>query len=109
MAVNSDHAQAGHGGWIIYYPGPRIVVTSAYVETESGRYPIRRLSAISVGYVRSYPAGKVALFTGAVELALAAPLAVAYGSVALLAAGLIAAFGLAAALLVDGHRNPSWM
>ena len=110
MVLNSDTSAAGQGGWIIhYYRGPRIVVTSHYIENADGRYLVRDLRHINRVHVFSHPARTVALICGAIELALAAPLAVAYGSAALLCAGFITAFGLATAILVDGRRNPRWM
>jgi Family of unknown function (DUF6232) len=110
MVLNSDTSAAGQGGWIVhYYRGPRIVVTSRYVENAEGRYLVRDLRHINRVHVFTHPARTVALIGGAIELALAAPLAVAYGSAALLCAGFISASGLATAILVDGRRNPRWM
>jgi hypothetical protein len=109
MALNSDTSAAGQGGRVVYYRGPRIVVTSHYIENADGRYPVRDLRLINRVHVFAHPARTVALICGAIELALAAPLALAYGSAAVLCGGFITAFGLAAALLVDGRRNPRWM
>jgi hypothetical protein len=106
MAVT---AAASHGGWVVYYRGPGIVVTSQYIENADGRYLVRDLRPIYRVQVFAHPTRTVALICGAIELALAAPLAAAYGSVILLCAGFIATFGVAAALLVDGRRNPRWM
>jgi Family of unknown function (DUF6232) len=108
MALNSDTSAASQGGWV-HYRGPRIVVTSRYIENGTGRYLVRDLSLIKQVHGFAHPARMVALICGAIELVLAAPLAAAYGSAALLCAGFVSAFGLAAALLLDGRRNPRWM
>jgi Family of unknown function (DUF6232) len=109
MAVNSDASAAGQHGGFVYYRGPRIVVTNHYIENAHGRYPVRDLRLIERVHVLAHPARTVAMICGVIELALAAPLAAAYGSLILLCAGFITAFGLAAAILVDGRRNPRWM
>jgi hypothetical protein len=106
MAVTSA---ANQGGWVVYYRGPGIVVTSWYIENADGRFLVRDLRLIYRVHLFAHPTRIVALICGAIELALAAPLAAVYGSVILLCAGFIAAVGVAAALLVDGRRNPRWM
>lgn len=109
MAINSDTAAAGQSGWAVYYRSPRIVVTSQYVENADGRYPLRMLGDIDRVVVRPYPAWKIALFAGCIEVAIAIPLAIAFGAAALLCAGFIAACGVVTGTLVDGRRNPRWM
>ena len=106
MAVISA---ANQDGWVVYYRGPRIVVTSRYIENADGRYPVRDLRLIHRELVFAHPTRTVALICAAIELALAVPLAAVYGSVILLCAGMISAVGIAAALLVDGRHNPRWM
>jgi Family of unknown function (DUF6232) len=109
MAVNSDASAAGQYAGVVHYRGPRIVVTSHYIENAHGRYAVRDLRLIERVQVSAHPARTVAMISGGIELALAAPLAAAYGSAVLLGIGFISAFGLAAAILVDGRRNPQWM
>ena len=109
MAVNSDTAAAGQSGWAVYYRGPHVVVTSQYVENPDGRYPLSMLSDFDRVVVRPYPAWKIALFVGCLEVLIAVPLAIGYGSGALICAGFIAACGVAGGTLVDGRRNPRWM
>jgi hypothetical protein len=109
MTTHADVSGAGQGRSIVYYRGPRIVVTSEYIETAGGRYLIRDLKCISRLYVGAYPARTTALVFGLLELAVAAPLVAVYGSVLLLCVGLATAAGLAGALLVDLWRNPRWM
>jgi hypothetical protein len=113
MALDSGTSSAHQGGEVIYYRSPRnrprLIVTSYAVRYPDRCYPIRDLRLINQVHVFGHPARTVALICGAIELTLAAPLAVAYGSLLLLCAGLVSAFGLAAALIMDGRRNPRWM
>jgi hypothetical protein len=106
MAVISA---ADQDGWAVYYRGPGIVVTNWYIENAGGRYRIRDLRLIRREYVFAHPSRTVALICAVIELAVAAPLAAVFGSVILLCAGLVSAAGMAAALLIDGRRNPRWM
>src|SRR4051812_37682099 len=105
MALDSNTSAAGR----YFYPGPRIVVTNVYIETADGRYYLRDLVFSNVKYYYANPARTVALFCAALELLLAVPLAVMYGSVALIGAGLLAAVGVGGALLRDDRRNPRLM
>jgi hypothetical protein len=109
MAVNSRTAAPGHSGWAVYYDGPAVVVTSWYVMNTGGRYPVAHLTNIRQVHVRTHTASVAAIFTGTVEILLALPLAVAYGSLALLCAGALAALGLVTAMVVDDRRNPRRM
>nr|AHE14755.1 hypothetical protein asmbl_4 [uncultured bacterium] len=92
-----------------FYPGPRIVVTDVYIVTADGRYYLRDLIFTNVEYYYAYPARTVALFCAAIELLLAIPVAVMYGSMSLIGAGLLAAVGIGGALLRDDRRNPRLM
>jgi len=94
---------------VVHYPGPRIVVTSRYIENSNGRYLIRDLRFIDQVLVAGHPATKVALVCGAIELGVAAPVAAALGSAIMFCAGFVVAAGVAAAALADGRRNPRWM
>ncbi|WP_067497547.1 DUF6232 family protein [Actinoplanes sp. TFC3] len=108
MAV-SGTAAPGHSGWAVFYDGPDVVVTSWYVMNPDGRYAVAHLGNVRQVHVRTYTARVAAMFTAAVELMLAAPLAIAYGSVALLVAGALAGLGIVTAMVIDGRRNPRWM
>jgi hypothetical protein len=110
MAINSDPAAARH----VFYRGPGVVVTDRYIENRNGRYAIRDLQGIHRVLAFTHPARAVAVFCGAIELALAVPVALTQASVAsrsaaILCVGLVTAFGVAAAIIVDGRRNPRWM
>ncbi|WP_306213164.1 DUF6232 family protein [Actinoplanes sp. RD1] len=109
MAVHAHYEAPGHNGWAVYYRGPRIIVTSQYVETTAGRLPVRLLDDVRQIHVSNHSARVTALATAAVELGLAAPLAAASGSVALICAGAAAAAGTGVGALVDERRNPRWM
>lgn len=109
MTVNSGLAAPGHGGAIVFYPGPAVVVTSRWVQNSTSRYPVRLLENVEQVEVRSYPAVTTAVATGTVEIALAAPFAIAYHSAAVVCVGLVAAGGMGLGALVDGRRNPRWM
>ena len=99
------------GRGVVYYPGPRVIVTSHYIENAEGRYAIRDLGAVDRVLEGAYPAVSVALICGAIELGIAVPLALALrdGAAIMLAAGILIAIGVAAALIADGRRNPRWM
>ena len=105
MAPNPDSTITGRGSEIIYYPGPQVVVTSRRI----GDYPVGELTKIWCEHEYAYPARVVAMICGGIELALAAPLALAFGAVLFLVAGVIAALSVAGAILLDGRRNPRWM
>jgi hypothetical protein len=107
MAANSDTSAGGR----VYYPGPGIVVTSAYIETGESHYRVRDLAIEDPRYFYAYPARAMALYCGVVELLLAIGVGVFYGSARVLfcVVGLVAAIGMAAAILVDEHRNPRCM
>jgi hypothetical protein len=70
---------------------------------------IRELSRIQVVHEYTRQARKMAAICGIIELALTAPLAAAYGTALLLCAGLVIAVGLAASILAESRRNPTWM
>jgi uncharacterized SAM-dependent methyltransferase len=55
-----------------------------------------------------YPMVKVAAVTAGLELAIAAPFAVAYGSALMVCAGLVSACGVAIGVIGDAQRNPRY-
>jgi hypothetical protein len=95
--------------WVVFYPGPKIVVTSWWVDTPAGRYPVAQLSAVTRIEVDGHSARSAALFAGALEVLIALPFAVIGSSALMVAAGLLAAFGVGVGVLVDSRRNPRWM
>ena len=94
---------------VLLYPGPKVVVTTICVHTPRVRYPVARLTQISRIEVRGYPALVGAVGVGAVELMIAVPFAVAYGSGLLACAGVLLAIGIGLGALVDSRRNPRLM
>lgn len=93
----------------VYYRGTDIMVTSQRVDTRHGRFLVPDLDHIYREYEETLLPRKVALFCGALELVLAAPLAVAYGAIVLLCAGLLAAGGLGVAAAIESRNKPAWM
>ena len=109
MARNSGTSADNRRRVVVYYRGPHIIVTSRYIENTTGRYAVHAIGSVRRVHEAGHPARTVALVCGAVELAIAAPLALAYGSAVLLCAGLVMACGVAAAHLADDRRNPRQM
>jgi hypothetical protein len=85
------------------------VVTDIYIDTAEGRFYLRDLAFANVKYYYAYPARTVASFCAAIELLIAIPVALMYGSVGPIGAGLLAAVGMGGALLRDDRRNPRLM
>lgn len=109
MAHNSDTSAAGHRSETVYHPGPDSVVTSVRIDTANGRFLVRDLARIQCVYEYAHPVRTIALICGGLEMALALPLAAAYGALSVVCAGLLAAAGIAAAIMADSHQNPKWM
>ncbi len=109
MALDSDTSATIRAREICHYRSRHIVVSTFSIRTAHGHYLVRDLHLVRQTLVFAHPARTTALICGAIELMLAVPLAVAYGSAALLGAGIIGALGLATALMIDGRRNPRWM
>jgi hypothetical protein len=103
MALNSNSPG------VVFYRGPRIVVTSRYIHNADARYRVCDLGQVRRIHEVAYPARTIALICGGIELAIAAPLAIAFGSWVLLCVGLVTAISVGAAQIVDGRRNPRWM
>ncbi|XVV11195.1 DUF6232 family protein [Actinoplanes sp. CA-131856] len=109
MAHQSVSPASRPGPEVVYYPGPGIVVTSRRVDTDQGRFLVSDLSHICREYEETHLPFKIALFAGGVEMALAVPLAAAFGAVSLLAAGVVAAGGAGVAAAVESRNQPTWM
>ncbi|MBL7260379.1 DUF6232 family protein [Paractinoplanes lichenicola] len=104
MTLNSDTSETGRP---VYYPGPGIVVTRTYIETEDSIYRVRDLVVEDPSYLYVHPARAVALYTGALELVLSVGVAAVSGSAWLpCAAGVLAAMGVGGAVWIDDYRNP---
>lgn len=93
----------------VYFPGPRVVVTSTHVDTEHSRYLVRDLRGIERVGGYAYPVRATALVCGVIELVSAVPLAVFYGLVVLAGTGLLTAASMAVAVWADGRHNQRWM
>lgn len=94
---------------VVYYRGPDIVVTSRCIVTGHGRFLVPDLGDFSRVYEQTHVARKIALICAGVELALATPLAAAYGAISLLCAGVVAAGGVGIAVTIDSRNSPAWM
>ncbi|GIM90242.1 DUF6232 family protein [Paractinoplanes toevensis] len=110
MALNSGTSAASHSGWVVFYRGSRILVTSHHIDViNGGRYLVRDLSQVTRVHSYQYPASTVALLAGAVELVLGLVLTMYFGVAAMFGVAVVDAAGLAAAILLDHRRNPRWM
>lgn len=52
MSIDHTSPSTPRCGWVVFYTSTRIVITSWYVETPAGRYPIAELT----GVLRHLPA-----------------------------------------------------
>jgi hypothetical protein len=94
---------------MIFYNKRGVTVTDKYVETAEGRFAVREMQTIRRVETYSYPARRVALICGTIELGLAAALVAHYGAFVLIFGGVVGALVLGFAILIDGRRNPRWM
>jgi hypothetical protein len=108
MTVQSKTSAGDRSPEILHYPGPDIVITNRRIVTPDRVYPVHELTFVQQVRVRTRPARTLALFHGGLELTLGAILAVSFGSIAFLGAGLLTAIGFAVATLVDARRGPAW-
>lgn len=108
MTLNSDTSATGRP---VYYPGPGIVVTRTYIETEDSIYRVRDLVVEDPTYLYTHPARAVALYCGALELLVTIGFAALHGSAGwtLCVAGVLAAMGMGGAIWIDDYRNPRHM
>jgi hypothetical protein len=109
MAQQSEFLASRSGPEVVYYRGPDILVTSRRIITGHGRFLVPELGDFSRVYEQTHVARKVALICAVLELALATPLAAAYGAISLLCAGFVAAGGVGIAVAVDSRNSPAWM
>jgi len=94
--------------WRVLYEGAEITVTTWHVEVDGLRIAIPELRGMTRCLTYRYPMVKVAAVTAGLELAIAAPFAVAYGSAMMAGVGLLSAIGMAAGAINDLHRNPRY-
>ena len=90
----------------ILYVSDQITITSVWVDVAGTRIMVAELQNVTAGLVSSYPLIKVAGLTVIVEAVIAVPLAVEFGSLAVLCAGFLSALGMAVGASVDARRNP---
>ena len=110
MAINAEVARSHQGRRALYfYRSPYIAVTRHGIETDEGLYLFRDLSQIHRAHLDAHPARRLATIFGIIEVLLAMPFAVLYGSVAVLAAGIVLGVVFGVAHVVDSRNNPRWM
>ena len=79
------------------------------VEVAGVRIPLPELHRVERCLTYRYPVLRVAVFTGVVELLIAAPFAAAYGSALMIGAGMLSAAGMAIGAWTDHLANPRFM
>ena len=110
MAINAEVAKSRQGRRPLYfYRSPYVTVTRHGIETDEGLYLFRDLSQIHRAHLDAHPARRLATIFGVIEVLLALPFAVVYGSVALLCAGIVLGIAFGVAHVVDSRNNPRWM
>ena len=92
----------------VLYESDEITITSWHIHVDGLRINVSELRAVERHLTYGYPTVKVAAITAGLELAIAAPFAVAYGSAMMICVGFLSACGMAAGVLNDFHRNPRY-
>jgi hypothetical protein len=92
----------------VLYESAEITITSWHIHVDGLRIDVAELGAVQRHLTYGYPTVKVATITVGLELAIAAPFAVAYGSILMTCVGVLSACGMAAGVLNDFHQNPRY-
>jgi len=92
----------------VLYESDEITITSWHIHVDGLRINVSELRATERQLTYGYPTVKVAAITAGLELVIAAPFAVAYGSAMMICVGFLSACGMAAGALNDFHRNPRY-
>jgi len=92
----------------VLYESDEITITSWHIHVDGLRINVSELGAAERHLTYGYPTVKVAAITAGLELVIAAPFAVAYGSAAMVCVGFLSACGMAAGALNDFHKNPRY-
>ena len=92
----------------VLYESDEITITSWHIHVDGLRINVSELRAVERQLTYGYPTVKVAAITAGLELVIAAPFAVAYGSAMMICVGFLSACGMAAGALNDFHRNPRY-
>lgn len=95
--------------WRVFYESADITITSWYVEVDGARVAVHELLGTTRCLTYRYPLVRSAAVAAGLELAIAVPFAVAYGSATMLCAGLVSACGAAVAAWGDSRRNPRYL
>lgn len=109
----SGRTTTGIGGsrplWRVLYESAEITITSWYVDVDGIRIRVAELGDLTCCLSYRYPVIKMTAVVGGLELAIAAPLAIAAGAPVLICAGFVSACGLIIGLLCDQRRNPRYL
>jgi uncharacterized SAM-dependent methyltransferase len=92
----------------VLYESDEITITSWHIHVDGLRINVSELWAVERHLTYGYPTVKVAAITAGLELAIAAPFAVAYGSAMMICVGFVSAAGMALGALNDFHQNPRY-
>ncbi|WP_030439911.1 DUF6232 family protein [Actinoplanes subtropicus] len=92
----------------VLYQSDEITITSWHIHVDGLRINVSELWAAERHLTYSYPTVRVAAITAGLEVAIAAPFAVFYGSALMIGVGLLSACGMAVGALNDFHQNPRY-
>jgi uncharacterized SAM-dependent methyltransferase len=92
----------------VLYESDEITITSWHIHVDGLRINVAELGAVERHLTYGYPTVKVAAITAGLELAIAAPFAVVYGSAMMICVGFVSAAGMALGALNDFHKNPRY-
>jgi hypothetical protein len=109
MSVDRGGLSHSRPFWRVLYESAEITITSWYVEIDGVRIAIPDLERMTRCLTYRHPLVKVAAITAGLELVIAAPLAIAYGSAMLACAGLVSGGFVAIGAWADARRNPRYM
>ena len=106
--MSTSSASRRKPGFRVLYESGEITITSWHIHVDGLRIDVAELGAVERHLTYGYPTFRVAAITAGLELAIAAPFAVAYGSVMMICVGFVSAAGMALGALNDYHKNPRY-
>lgn len=107
--MSTSNASRRKPAFRVLYQGAEITITSWHVQVDGVRIAVPELRDMTRCLTYRYPMVKVAAMTAGLELAIAAPFAVAYGSATMICFGFVSAFGMAVGAWGDTRRNPRYL
>jgi len=103
-----EHTRRRRPAFRVLYESNKITITSWDIRVNSLRINVSELGAVERHLTYGYPTIKVAAIAAGLELAIAAPFAVAYGSAMMIGVGLLSVCGMAVGALNDFRKNPRY-